>query len=277
MTTPLTTHLQQTHPTLFHRATQPPFLHAAGTGTLPKPLLSAWLSQDRLYAHAYIRFIGALLAKIVIPLHNPDPTKPAAVTIEVRAVHILVDALVNIKTELRGFEDVARQYELDLEKLPDHNHNHNNTDGDEDGDGDGDGEKKGVFGPTPITHAYIDLFMSASSPGATLLEGLAVLWATEFSYLRAWQYAARLSTSTPSSSSSSCGQHGDADGGALREYFIPSWTSAEFEGFVGRIAGVVDGLDAAVKGAEHREDLLGKCRGWWRQVLWLEKRFWPEV
>lgn len=278
MTTPLTTHLQQTHPTLFHHATQPPFLHAAGTGTLPKPLLSTWLSQDRLYAHAYIRFIGALLAKVVVPLHNPDPTKPAASTVESRAVDVLVDALVNIKAEIHGFEDVARQYGLDLEKLPDHNHNHNNTtDGgddnkDEDEDGEG-GEKKGVFGPTPITHAYIDLFMSASSPGATLLEGLAVLWATEFSYLRAWQYAAGLSAST----ASSCGQHGDADGGALRGYFIPSWTSAEFEAFVGRIAGVVDGLDAAVKGAEHKEDLLGRCRGWWRQVLWLEKRFWPEV
>ena len=269
MTTPLTTHLQTVHPTLFHHATTTPFLHAAGTGTLPKPLRSTWLSQDRLYAHAYIRFIGALLAKVVIPQHNPSPAKPAAKTVEARAVDVLIDALVNIKQEIQGFEDIARRYGLDVEKLPD------NGDKDEEDDDNGGDPDKLVFGPTPITHAYVDLFMSASSPGATLLEGLAVLWATEFSYLRAWQYAASLSSSTSTQQGGGGGGGGadDADGGALREHFIPSWTSPEFEAFVKRIAGVVDDLAMDVKGFEQREDLLRRCRVWWRQVLWLERGF----
>jgi hypothetical protein len=38
--------------------------------------------------------------------------------------------------------------------------------------------------PNPVTRAYTDLFASTSLP---LLEGMTLLWATEFSYLKAWQ------------------------------------------------------------------------------------------
>jgi hypothetical protein len=33
--------------------------------------------------------------------------------------------------------------------------------------------------PTPITRALLDLFVSASSSSASLLEGMVVLWGTE--------------------------------------------------------------------------------------------------
>lgn len=268
----LTTHLQTLYPTLFHAATNPPFLSAEGAGTLPKPLLSVWLSQDRLYAHAYIQFIGALLAKISIPAH-PN----AAETIESRTVSVLIDALVNIKREIAGFEDTARRFGLDLAAPPappsSTNSDHDVDEyRDEDGDEDGD-KKEGRVSPTPVTRAYIDLFMSASSPSATLLEGLAVLWATEFSYLRAWQGAAVIARDVQRDTDTAL----DADGGAARGYFIPSWTSEEFESFVGDIELVVDELYALVGGGSGEGDVLGRCRVWWRQVLWLEKRFWPEV
>lgn len=258
MSTPFTAHIQTLHPSLFHSATQHPFLRAAGTGTLPPRVLSAWLSQDRLYAQSYIRFIGALLAKIRLPYHNPDSAKPGVATAEGRAVDVLIDALVNIRRELQFFGDVAKQYNLDLEALP------------IDADGEDVGAK--VFGPNPTTHSYIDLFMSASSPATTVLEGLVVLWATEICYLRAWQYASSLSSSASSSS-----PEGDQDGGALRKHFIPNWTDPEFEAFVHKIGDVVDEMVGLVKGSETREYLLGRCGFWWRQVLWLEERFWPDV
>lgn len=242
----LTTHLQTLHPTLFHSATNPPFLVHAGQGTLPKRVLSTWLTQDRLYAHAYIQFIGGLLSKISIPAHPH-----AADSIESRTVSVLIDALVNIKREITGFEDTAARFGLDdLASSSDPD------------------EEEGS--PTPITRAYIDLFMSASGPSATLLEGLTVLWATEVSYLRAWQGAARIAGDVQRDPAM------DADGGAARAYFIPSWTSSEFEAFVRDIARVVDEV-YALGGGESQPDVLGRCRVWWRQVLWLEERFWPEV
>lgn len=249
----LTQHLQTLYPTLFTTATQPPFLKAAADGTLSKPLLSAWLTQDRLYAHAYIQFIGALLAKVSIPSHPNASNTP-----ESRIVAVLIDALVNIKREISGFEDTAKRFGLDLaapSPAPDEDLE--------------DQDEGSETGPTPVTKAYIDLFMSASGPSASLLEGMTVLWATEVSYLRAWQGAARIAGEVDRDPAL------DADGGAARGYFIPSWTSVEFEAFVQDITRVVDELYETVGGSTGSDEVLKKCCVWWRQVLWLEKRFWP--
>ena len=251
----LTTHLQTLHSPLYKTATTHPFLTHAAHGQIPKPLLSQWLSQDRLYAQSYIRFIGALLSKTRLPNH------PGTTTVENRIADLLIDALVNIRRELGVFNDVAGEFGLDLE-----------GDADDGGGGGGgatstEGEK--LFEPNPITHSYIDLFMSASSPATSLLEGMIVLWATEICYLRAWQYARDTSTSSTNQTGTE-----DADGGALRKHFIPNWTSPEFVAFVERIGEVVDEM---AEGCERGEDVPGRCAVWWRQVLYLEGRFWPDV
>ncbi|KNG79824.1 hypothetical protein ANOM_011898, partial [Aspergillus nomiae NRRL 13137] len=67
----------------------------------------------------------------------------AETALERRIVAVLIDALVNIQREIGFFEDVAREYGLDLAVVP-------------------EGEE--TFGPGTITQAYIDLFMSAGSP-----------------------------------------------------------------------------------------------------------------
>ncbi|KAL4897167.1 hypothetical protein BDV59DRAFT_169934 [Aspergillus ambiguus] len=249
----LTTHLPSTLSP--QKATTHPFLAAAGKGLLPATTLSQWLSQDRLYAQAYVRFIGLLLSKMqlpVVPTASSSPSEPTT-----RAVGILIDAVVNIQRELQFFEEVAREYTLDLNCVPD-------SDPDPETETEaGGGKAKAKFGPAPITHAYIDMFMAAGSPAVSVLEGLVVLWATEVCYLRAWRYAA-----------SFLGEAGgrDADGGALRERFIPNWSSGEFEAFVEDIAQVVD-----VMGESADAEMVGRCERWWRQVVWLEERFWPEV
>lgn len=370
---PLTSWLLASAPQAFKRATTHPFLASAGQGTLPKSTLSQWLSQDRLYAQSYIRFIGLLLAKIRLPLqtHNaPGPQSP-----EAEAVDVLIDALVNIRTELQFFEATAAEYKLDLTAIASEEGGAGLIKGgsittsagisttgsgscpgftgsvylnkddsvaavesgefEEEQSSNGDTgrspdlhrlcnaqgecqmqdrsqvcyppsprpqggnppapvipecqpcshptrgytasvaplERGGMvyFGPTTITRAYIDMFMSAASSGVSVTEGLAVLWATEVCYLRAWRYAA----------SHLKGRDGpaenDTDGGALKAKFIPNWSSTEFEGFVDRIGDVLDSMAEQTKGAEESEELRRRCLEWWRQVVWLEERFWPTM
>ncbi|KAL2817033.1 hypothetical protein BDW59DRAFT_182372 [Aspergillus cavernicola] len=264
----LTTHLPNTAPQALHTATTHPFLRLAGSGQIPKPLLSQWLSQDRLYAQSYVRFIGMLLAKIHLPAsvglqsssESGLKSEGTRAGIEEKVLDILIEAITNIRTELKFFEDVAGEYSLDL----------NVPAGEFSGSGSGSEAKVGGFGSGPITQSYIDMFMSAGSPGASLLEGLVVLWATEVCYLRAWRYAASFLGEGVG------GGRNDADGGALRERFIPNWASEEFEGFVERIGVVVDEV-AKGEGLGGDGDTLARCERWWRQVVWLEERFWPVV
>ncbi|KAJ5960449.1 uncharacterized protein N7479_007599 [Penicillium vulpinum] len=371
---PLTAYLLASTPNALKRATTHPFLASAGRGTLPKSQLSQWLSQDRLYAQSYVRFIGLLLSKIRLPTQNPTSTGPHLQTPEFNAINVLIDALVNIRAELAFFEKTANDYSLDLTAIsaeeggcaltscglgtdittsagistsgsgscpgisggeeegptPGNGNGNVSTGGgaslastDEtssapghglclsqgecqmpsDGDvcvpgpqfnetgrgvepaavgGDvkgkvgvqGSGERCGTifFCASRTTRAYIDMFMSAGSGGVSVLEGLAVLWATEICYLRSWRFAAKCMAEDGEKD-----YRKDADGGALREQFIKNWTSVEFEGFVDRIGDVVDEMAGQIKGAEELEIMRGRCLEWWRQIVWLEENFWPTV
>ncbi|KAL3453694.1 hypothetical protein BJX65DRAFT_264700 [Aspergillus insuetus] len=251
----LTTHLPTTTPTTLQRATTHPFLRLAGAGHVPKPLLSQWLSQDRLYAQSYVRFIGGLLAKIQLPRTPSDPSNPS---IHEKILTVLIDAITNIQTELGFFEKSADEFGLGLNAAP--------AEARKEGE-----EAQRKFTTAPITQSYIDMFMSASGPGTSLLEGLVVLWATETCYLRAWRFAASFQEGSAKQDASA-----DADGGALRTRFIPNWSSKEFEAFVDRIGIVLDEFAEGELG-KLGEDALARCERWWGQVVWLEERFWPDV
>jgi thiaminase len=270
-TMPLTGLLRITSKSAFEKATKHPFLEAAGKGELPKEKLSQWLAQDRLYAQAYVRFIGGLLTKVVLPTNDPHSRPKQAVAIEQHVLDILVESLNNIHRELRFFDEVAMEYGLDATALSNQQSENQHL-------------GAGYFEPLYITRAYIDLFMSASSPGVTLLEGMTVLYATEYVYLHAWKHAAAVMSSTaichetlPSPASFSTGAERDLDGGALRRKFIPNWSSPEFEKFVIRLGEVVDELAGCVKGADVIEKTRSQCIGWYRHILWLEAQFWPNL
>ncbi|KAJ5487106.1 Transcription regulator [Penicillium desertorum] len=344
---PLTAYLLSSTPNALKRATNHPFLASAGRGTLPKAQLSQWLSQDRLYAQSYIRFIGLLLSKIRLPSQNPTTPTPQTQSPEQNAITVLIDALVNIRTELSFFEKTATDYSLDLTAISAEEGGCTLTScgqgsditvsagisstgsgscpgltgGDDEGPqkngnpgacvpstGEGvapghglcqsqggvsdargragwggcwggkgglqGGERCGTlfFCANRTTRAYIDMFMSAGSSGVSILEGLAVLWATEVCYLRAWRFAAGCMREDGEKDYKK-----DADGGALRERFIQNWASVEFEGFVDRIGDVVDEMAGQIKGAEELEITRGRCLEWWRQIVWLEENFWPTV
>jgi thiaminase len=164
----LTNILLNNSPGQFQAATQHPFLRLAGLGQLPKHVLSRWLSQDRLYAQAYIGFIGSLLSRVDLPYVFINDKSSS---LRWRIVNMLTNCLNNINRELDFFTTTAHKYGLDLQAplRP------------------GDSQ----FAADTATKQYIDLFRAfLTDPTMSLLEGLVVLWATETVYLRAWSYAA---------------------------------------------------------------------------------------
>ena len=133
----------------YESATQHPFLAAARAGTLDGRLLSLWLSQDRIYAaHAYPRFIWALIAKI--PFSSRDSIDSKAEAWNQRVLSILSYSLQNVVREARFFLDTAQRFGFDL-----------------------DGWKERA-----ATKAYC-AEMARVASWASLEEGLVFLWAME--------------------------------------------------------------------------------------------------
>ena len=340
---PLTKVLQDHAPKAFLSATQHPFLRHAGLGTLPTTTLSAWLSQDRIYAQAYVNFIGSLIARIHLPHTH---VRDKAGSLRWRILDLLISCLTNINRELAFFDETARKYNLQLDR----------------------GIKQGApFESLANTKQYEALFRAfGSDPSMTLLEGLVVLWATETCYLHAWKYARSFwpeerstnpdratpmpgvlpsppltnnnynqepdpfrgpphrpttfsprpsdphlnvepptpqsatsnhtITSMTSSQYSATPSHAgpmtpvserdvydapelviqprrDLDGGALREAFIPNWTSREFQKFVEEIGDVMDELSLREEGWRRTEVF----KAVWEHILGIEAGFWPNV
>ncbi len=147
-----------------------------------------------------------------------------------------------------------------------------------------------VFKANEVTRGYVDLFGNVGSAGGSLLEGLVVLWGTEVCYAEAWAYAKRCGSETARGSgigvgggNGGAGERGeDAHANeALRNEFIPNWTSAEFKAFVDEIGELVDEVATEegvfADGDEEGKRKVRRCEEVWEQVLWLEERFWPSM
>ena len=158
-----------------------------------------------------------------------------------RAVSLLVDCLTNIRDEMRLFEQTAAA-EGWLAAICD-------------------------VAPSVQTRAYQDLFAGATAQGRPALVALVVLWATEFCYLTAWRWAR--------------GQMREGlreeEMDVMQRTFIPVWSSEEFEGFVERIRGVVDDFGEVAGDGDPGSWEWKECEVAWRQVLWAEREFWPDV
>lgn len=146
----LTDHLiaLKTTPT-FADAVRHSFLTSAGRGDLPRDRLALWLSQDRIYAaHAYPRFIGALISRI--PFQTADAIEGEEELQKQEILQLLVKCLDNIVLEVTFFKKTASSFGLDLE---------------------GWMERKGTRDYTAE--------MARISTTASLEEGLVFLWAME--------------------------------------------------------------------------------------------------
>ncbi|KAI1768297.1 heme oxygenase-like protein [Hypoxylon sp. FL1150] len=245
---------------LYQRATQSHFLSLAGQGRLPAEELSQWLSQDRLYAQAYIRFAGGLISRVQLPTKTDDGD--TSKTLQWRILSLLETALSGVTRELQLFEETAKKYKLELEYVGPVAEGGNLS------------SKKAAFGPNKVTKAYIDLFDSFTAQprgdtSKTLLDGLVVLWATEKVYLDAWTNAKQQAV-----------QNGDAkedsDGGALRNEFIPNWTPEDFQAFVRECQECLDAY-AAIQDSDTEEVGAANSMTLFKKVLVLEESFWPMV
>jgi len=133
----------------YSEATQHSFLISAGQGNLPQSRLALWLSQDRIYAaHAYPRFIGALISRI--PFAQGDAINGASEKRKQEILQLLVKCLTNIVAEVAFFKETAESFGLDMEKWA---------------------ERKGTRDYTAE--------MARISTTASLEDGLIFLWAME--------------------------------------------------------------------------------------------------
>ncbi|KAI1482778.1 heme oxygenase-like protein [Daldinia eschscholtzii] len=245
---------------LYQRATQTQFLSLAGQGQLSPDVLCQWLSQDRLYAQAYIRFAGGLISRVQLPtkVDGQEITK----TLQWRILSLLQTAMSGVIRELKFFEEAAKKYGLDLEALGPVAEGGNLS------------NKSAGFAPNKVTKDYIDLFDSFSAQphgnlSKTLLDGLVVLWTTEKVYLDAWTYAKQQAPENADTK-------GDLDGGALRKEFIPNWTSEEFQAFVKECQECLDAY-AASQDEDTDEVIAAGSMTIFKKVLVLEESFWPMV
>ncbi|KAI0426661.1 heme oxygenase-like protein [Xylaria sp. FL1042] len=234
---------------LYRRATQAPFLRLGGQGRLPRETLSEWLSQDRLYAQAYVRFIGGLISRVKLPIEID--AAGASATLQWRILTLLQGCLAGIMRELRFFEETADSCGLDLVAA---------------------GPGAHAFGPNMTTKGYIELFDSFTTAPQeesprTLFDGLVVLWATEKAYLTAWSYASQGSQDQDFEK--------DLDGGALRKHFIPNWTSQPFQDFVREIQECLDAYAESQLGEDNTDVRFVIAAAMIKKVFVLEEGFWP--
>jgi hypothetical protein len=63
---------------------------------------------------------------------------------------------------------------------------------------------------------------------------------------------------------------------ALHQALIPNWTSSAFSKFVDATRALVDELANITTTRDGKEEMV-RCEEIFRQICWLEERFWPDV
>lgn len=281
----LTEHLLNSAPEEYRAATQAPFLRAAAEGRLSKEALGRWLASDRLYFHSYIRAAGRLLASLDLPQTvTAVPQLPPGEdeSPEMALVDWIIEDLVRIRDSEKQLVAVASRYGIEIgidTRRPI-------------GPAEPEPGSLGVSGVDRYsgTVAMEELLGSvasrpsseveaASHPSAPAvlpwLEAAVMFWGTERCYVDAWSWA-RAQQLVESGGEA----RDDADGGALRREFIPSWSSDAFKGFVAGLGGIIDrAVDGAVErgGKEVREEVLRRVEGKWRSLVVAGAAFWPAV
>lgn len=250
----LTTHLLSINHDQLLRATRHPFLAQAAKGTLPKTVISQWLSNDLLYLLGYTDIVSEVLAA-VSRNRKHEPLLGAEPDIETRLISWLESALQNAKREATFFKEVAEIYQIDL---------HN--------------------GPLPqelkseglLRFEALFANVAAQRPNAFLpwLEPVVLLWATEKVYYEAWRWARR-----QDAQSSPRTYNNDADGGAMRREFIPNWSNREFLMFVEQLERILNESVSEAVGRDDAKWMEVKERSHlvWKAVLDAEEAFWPNA
>lgn len=88
-------------------------------------------------------------------------------------------------------------------------------------------------------------------------------------YRSAWQYASTFFNSLPTSAN-------DSHIVALHQVLIPNWTSSASNKFLDATRALVDELANITTTKDGKEEMM-RCEEVFRQICWLEERFWPVV
>lgn len=236
----------------YEQATQAPFLLAAAKGQLPKDVLGKWLANDRMYIHNYIRGAGRMLATYELPVTAHHQKQPIFAIVD-----WLIEALANVRREEHFFIEVARKYNITVD-LPVDEHGKIV-------------DKDKLEGLVKFEKLFVDIERRRETP-LPWLEDAIVFWATEKAYLDAWSWAKSKQDGGDAGS--------DADGGALREEFIPNWSSPGFATFVDKLSSIIDKAaseEVSKNGEKVKLELFERAKEKWMKVLNAEKLFWPQV
>lgn len=249
----LTQELLESDNAAYQRATQSPFLLAAAKGQLPKDILGQWLANDRMYIHNYISGCGRMLATYELPTTSNRHKEPLFAVVD-----WLIEALANVRREEHFFIETARKYGIIVD-LP---LNESGT----------VAENAKVEGLKRFEKLFKDVEPNQQA-ALPWLEDAVVFWATEKCYLDAWSWAKSQQQGEDHAAP-------DADGGALRDEFIPNWSSPGFATFVDKLSAIIDKaakIEVGKGGDSVKADLLSRASTKWMEVLEAEKLFWPQV
>ncbi|POR36351.1 Heme oxygenase-like, multi-helical [Tolypocladium paradoxum] len=240
----------------FRKATQSAFLSNAARGKVPKDVLGQWLANDRLYIHGYIQGIGRMLSFLSLPETVPQVLDDDRET-STRLLAWLIDALVNIRREERFFVDTAAAFDISV-----------NLETQADGTVPASAKLEGL-------RRFEALFAGLGPGDGTVLPWLecaVVFYGTEKCYLDAWSFAKKQLDDKDGG--------GDADGGALRNEFIPNWTSEEFVEFVVELGDIIDEAvqeQIEAHGERVKAEIVERSLVKWRALLAAEQAFWPAM
>jgi thiaminase len=250
----VTTHLLSINHEQLLRATRHPFLERAAKGTLSKPLIAQWLSNDKQYLQGYLSTIRNTLSLIRSTLQST--TEPhEEPDIETRLIAWLEAGIKNGEREMCFFQEVAAIHNIDIQ-------------------------------PSPLQDTvkseglrrYEALFASVASqkPHSFIpwLEGAVLLWSTEKVYYEAWSWARKQDVQPLPRNFEN-----DQDGGAMRREFIPNWSNRDFLMFVEQLERIVnEGVSIAVDRDDARwAEVKSRADPIWGALLDAEEAFWPNV
>ncbi|KAI9705021.1 MAG: hypothetical protein M1836_006803 [Candelina mexicana] len=276
----LTTHLLSLPPAgtglTIKALSYPPLLSShVSRSLLSLETLQNCLTQDRIFAYAYIRFVGSLLSTLTPGAEARGERK--AVLGEV--ADILIDAIVNMKHELKGIESVWQSYRFAFEQ-----------------------EMGKQQGPNAVTKGYEELFERVADEvrrgegAARWLKALVLLWAAGVCGVEARRECKRKKgfvdtvkpkdTSPPSEDE--CSRKKEVpihkvNPDPLVPDAVDGCRDKDLEAFVERMRGVIDSFAVTIVDdpigdvRTGHEELRMKCKGVWSEVLGLEERFWGEM
>ncbi|KAN0121986.1 hypothetical protein V8E51_000312 [Hyaloscypha variabilis] len=178
--TSLTTHLvSHAAPRKLYSATHSTFLRCCSDGRITVPVLSRYLTQERIFLEEYVRFLALLLANVSIPSRpahrsaspsqGPSPIKSTR-EINARLTPHLITRLSHAQHQLSVFSNMEADIpDLNLETWE-------------------EATEDGMTDATRMLVRLFDVIGTAVEKGEkSVLVGVVVLWAREKAHLEAWK------------------------------------------------------------------------------------------